>query len=73
MVKSVITGKEYDPSRAIYITSPVQAQKYLARLGTEFFLDMLYTGTKRPDSLVFVFERCPETRDAKALWDKHEL
>jgi hypothetical protein len=51
----------------------LQAQRYLAYLGPEYLLDILYTGTYRKDSLVFVFERCPETRKAKELWDKHEL
>jgi hypothetical protein len=51
----------------------LQAQKYLAHLGPEYLLDILYTGTHRKDSLVFVFKKCPETRKAKELWDNHEL
>jgi hypothetical protein len=51
----------------------LQCQRYLAHLGPEYLLDILYTGTYRKDSLVFVFEKCPETRKAKELWDKHEL
>lgn len=73
MVKSPITMKEYDPSNAIYITIVLQAQQYLCYLGPDYFLDILYSGTKRKDSLVFVFKRCPETHYAKELWDKHEL
>lgn len=73
MVKSPITGKVYDPSTCAYITNMLQAKRYLSYLGPEYFLDMLYTDTKREDSLVFVFKKCPETRKAKELWDKHEL
>ena len=73
MVKSMITGKEYDEQNCIYITNVLQAQRYLAYLSPEYLLDILYTGTYRKDSLVFVFKRCPETRDAKALWDAHKL
>ena len=73
MVKSMITGKEYVESDAIYIVNLLQAQRYLSYLGPEYLLDILYTGTKRKDSLVFVFKRCPETRKAKELWDNYEL
>jgi hypothetical protein len=73
MVKSMITGKEYTELDAIYITNMQQAQKYLSFLGPEYLLDILYTGTYRKDSLVFVFKRCAETRKAKELWDAHEL
>ena len=73
MVKSPITGREYVESDAIYLTNLPQAQKYLAYLGPEYLLDILYTGTHRKDSLVFVFQKCPETRKAKELWDNHLL
>ena len=73
MVKSKITGKEYAESDAIYIANMLQAQRYLSYLGPEYLLDILYSGTYRKDSLVFVFKRCPETRKAKELWDNHEL
>lgn len=73
LVKSQITGKEYDETHCIYVGNMQQAQKYLAFLGPEYLLDILYTGTYRKDSLVFVFEKCQETRKAKELWDNHEL
>lgn len=73
MVKSMITGKEYDENDAIYLTNLLQAQKYLSYLGPEYLLDILYTDTKRKDALVFVFKRCLETRKAKELWDNYEL
>lgn len=73
LIKSQITGREYAENNCVYVTNMLQAQKYLANLGPRYLLDILYTGTYRKDSLVFVFERCSETRKAKELWDKHEL
>ena len=71
--KSKITGREYTENNCVFVTNMLQAQKYLAHLGPEYLLDILYTGTYRKDSLVFVFERCQETRKAKELWDAHKL
>ena len=73
VVKSLITGREYAENNCVYVTNMLQAQRYLSYLGPQYLLDILYTGTYRKDSLVFVFERCSETRKAKELWDKHEL
>ena len=73
MIISPITGKEYDETNCIYIPNMLQSQKYLALLGPDYLLDIIYTGTKKRDSLVFVFKKCPETRRAKELWDAHEL
>lgn len=73
MVKSPITGKEYDEASCIYISNMLQSQRYLSLLGPEYLLDILYTGTYRRDSLVFVFKKCPETKRAKELWDAHKL
>lgn len=73
MIKSKITGKTYEPSDGVYLTNPVQCQKYFKYLGEDFFLDILYTSNKREDSLVFVWKKCPETKKAKFMWDNHEL
>lgn len=73
MITSVITGKTYDPSDAVYFSNPVQTQRYLEYLGPDFFLDILWASEKRKDALVFVWKKCPETKRAKDLWDKHEL
>ena len=73
MVKSKITGREYAENNCVYVTNMLQAQRYLSYLGPEYLLDILYTGTYRKDSLVFVFTKCPETRKAKELWDAHAL
>ena len=70
---SQITGKSYEPSDAVYLTNPTQCQRYFKFLGSEHFLDILFTSEKREDALVFVWRKCPETREAKALWDDHRL
>ena len=62
MVKSMITGKEYVESDAIYIVNLLQAQRYLSYLGPEYLLDILYTGTKRKDSLCLLYTS-PSPRD----------
>lgn len=73
MITSKITGKTYEPSDAVYLTNPMQCQRYFKFLGSEPFLDILYTSEKREDALVFVWKKCPETREAKIKWDNHEL
>lgn len=73
MKTSKITGKTYEPSDAIYLTNPTQCQRYFKFLGDEYFLDILFTSEKREDALVFVWQKCPETREAKLKWDNHEL
>lgn len=73
MIKSKITGKLYNPSDAVYLTNPVQCQRYFKFLGDDLFLDILFTSEKREDALVFVWQKHPDTKKAKELWDKHEL
>lgn len=73
MTTSKITGKTYDPNNAVYLTNPVQCQRYFKFLGDELFLDILFTSEKREDALVFVWKRSPETKEAKIKWDNHEL
>ena len=73
MITSKITGKTYEPSDAIYLTNPLQCQRYFKLLGDDLFLDILFTSERREDALVFVWKRCPETREAKQMWDKHLL
>ena len=73
MVKSPITQKVYDSTQCVYITNMLQAKRYLSYLGPDYLLDILYTGTKREDCMVFVFKKCTETHKAKELWDQHEL
>lgn len=73
MITSKITGKTYEPSDAVYLTNPIQCQRYFKFLGSEPFLDILFTSEKREDALVFVWKKCPETREAKQKWDNHTL
>jgi hypothetical protein len=74
MKTSTLTGKTYDESEAVYMTNPRQNQAYAKYLGGwDFFLDMLFTSEKREDALVFVWKKCPETANAKRLWDNHEI
>ena len=73
MRTSKITGKQYSESDASFLTNRIQCQRYFKYLGDEYFLDILYTSEKREDALVFVWKKCPETREAKIKWDNHEL
>lgn len=73
MKTSKITGKTYDEDQVVYISNPKQWFKYFVALQGEKFIDILWTSEKRPDSLVFVWEKCPETAELKKKWDNHEL
>ena len=74
MKTSQLTGKQYDPSDAVYITNPRQNWAYANYFGNwDYFLDMLFTSEKKDDALVFVWKKCPETREAKQKWDNHLL
>ena len=73
MTKSSITGKQYRPEEAIYVSNMLQARLYLIHLGPDGLLDVLYNSEKRPNSLVFVFERGEKTRALKQQWDNHTL
>lgn len=73
MKESKITGKRYEPGQAVYITNPVQTYLYFKNIGPEYFLDILWDSDKRPESLVYVWKKCDETKKCKLLWDKHLL
>lgn len=73
MITSKITGKTYEPSDCVYLTNMLQVKKYLEYLGPELMLDILFSSEQRPDALVFVWQKCPETKKAKQKWDNHEL
>ena len=74
MVKSTITGKEYNPdnSSVIYVVNVVQAYKYLQNGASEDLVDILYTNTKN-DCLVFVFIKSPSLKKLYELSNNHEL
>lgn len=74
MKRSKITGRSYDPAKAIYITNPKQHFAYARYFGGwQHFLDMSCSSDERDGVGVFIWEKCPETREAKSLWDQHEL
>lgn len=73
MTISQITGKSYNPSECIFISNPTQCAKYCKFLGTELLMDIIVSSEKREDALVFVWKKCPETREAKFKWDNHLL
>ena len=73
MITSKITGKTYSQSDCVYISNPIQCAKYCKFLGTDFFMDIIFTSEQREDALVFVWKKCPETKRAKELWDQHAL
>lgn len=70
---SQLTGKQYEPSECVYISNPTQCAKYCKLLGTEFFMDILFSSEKREDALVYVWKKCPETKEAKRLWDERKI
>lgn len=73
MITSEITHKTYEPSDVVYISNPIQCQRYLEFLGPDYFLDFIWNSEVRERALVFVWKRCPETKRAKELWDQHLL
>lgn len=74
-IVSNINRRRYDADQCIYITNLAQAHKYLKHLGFNYLYDILLASTREQDGdcMVFVFLKCPETRKAKELWDRHEL
>lgn len=73
MITSTITGKNYNPSECVYISNPIQCAKYLKHIGTEFFMDIIFSSEKREDALVFVWAKNDKTKECKLLWDQHKL
>lgn len=70
---SKILNKYYDAENVVYITSMLQCQRYLSNGATEDLVDILYSGTKREDTLVFVFEKTPLIKELYRKWQAHEL
>ena len=74
MKTSNVTGKTYDEAEAIYMTNPRQHFAYARYFGGwEYFLDMLFTSDRIDDACVFVWKKCPATKQAKQMWDQHLL
>ena len=70
---SKILNKYYDSENAVYITSMLQCQRYLNNGAAEDLVDILYSGTKREDTLVFVFQKTPLIKELYKKWQAHEL
>lgn len=72
---SEILNKYYDSSNGnvVYITSMLQCQRYLNNGAAEDLVDILYSGTKRDDTLVFVFRKSPRIKELYKKWQAHEL
>lgn len=75
LVFSKLLGKWYeaDDGNIVYVTNPLQAVKYLNNGAVEDLCDILYSGTKRPDTLVYVFKKTPLVKELYKKWQAHEL
>lgn len=72
---SQLLNKYYDAScgNVVYITNPLQVVRFLNNGAAEDLCDILYSGTKRPDTLVFVFQKTTLVRELYKKWQNHEL
>lgn len=72
---SKLLNRYYNPDSAnvVYVTNPVQVVRFLNNGGVNDLCDILYSGTKRPDTLVFVFQKTPLIRELYEKWKNHEL
>ena len=70
---SKILNKYYNAENVVYITSMLQCQRYLNNGASEDLVDILYSGTKREDTLVFVFAKTPRIQELYKKWQAHEL
>ena len=72
---SRILGKYYDADNdgVVYVTNMLQCQRFLNNGAVDDLVDILYSGTKRPDTLVFVFRKSPHIKELYRKWQAHEL
>lgn len=72
---SKILNKYYDPDNGnvVYVSNMLQVQRYLKNDASEDLVDILFTDTKREDSLVFVFLKTPRIKELYKKWQAHEL
>ena len=72
---SKLLNKYYNPDngKVVYVTNPLQVVRFLNNGASECLCDILYSGTKRPDTLVFVFERTQLIKELYKKWQNHEL
>jgi hypothetical protein len=71
---STLLKKFYDDDDSlVYVTNFVQCSKFLNNGATEELCDILYSGTRRPDTIVFVFKKTPLVKELYRKWQNHEL
>lgn len=72
---SKILNKFYDADdgNVVYVTNILQVQRYLKNGASEDLVDILFTDTRREDSLVFVFQKTPRIKELYKKWQAHEL
>lgn len=75
MTYSKILNKYYDQDNGnvVYVSNMLQVQRYLKNGASEDLVDILFTDTKREDSLVFVFLKTPRIKELYRKWQAHEL
>lgn len=64
---------EADDGNVVYVTNILQVQKYLKNGASEELVDILFTDTRREDSLVFVFQKTQRIKELYKKWNAHEL
>ena len=72
---SKILNKFYDADdgNVVYVTNILQVQRYLKNGASEDLVDILFTDTRREDSLVFVFQKTQRIKELYQKWQAHEL
>jgi hypothetical protein len=70
---SAITKRYYDDENVVFLTNMVQTYRYMNAGANADLVDIMYFGTKRPDTLVFVFEKTPLVKELYKKWQAHEL
>ena len=72
---STILNKFYDADdgNVVYVTNILQVQRYLKNGASEDLVDILFTDTRREDSLVFVFQKTQRIKELYKKWQAHEL
>ena len=72
---SKILNKFYDADdgSVVYVTNILQVQRYLKNGASEDLVDILFTDTRREDSLVFVFQKTQRIKELYKKWQAHEL
>ena len=70
---SQLLGKYYDQDNVVYLVNILQVARYMKNGAHQHLVDILYDGTKREDTLVFVFEKTPLIKELYRKWNAHEL